>query len=40
MLFIVKDDEMTLLNFQSRNGMIKPYQIKQLRNMVEKYGKQ
>ncbi len=35
-----RDDEMTLLNFQNRNGMIKPYQIRQLRDMVEKYGKQ
>jgi predicted RNA binding protein YcfA (HicA-like mRNA interferase family) len=35
-----RDDETTLLNFQNRNGMIKPYQIRQLRDMVEKYGKQ
>jgi len=35
-----KEDEMTLLNFQNRNGMIKPYQVRQLRDMVKKYGKQ
>ncbi len=35
-----REDEMTLLNFQNRNGMIKPYQIRQLRDMVKKYGKQ
>jgi predicted RNA binding protein YcfA (HicA-like mRNA interferase family) len=34
-----KEDEMTLLNFQNRNGMIKPYQVRQLRDMVKKYGK-
>lgn len=33
-----RDDEIKLLNFQNRNGMIKPYQIRQLRDMVKKYG--
>lgn len=32
-----RDDEMRLLNFQNRNGTIKPYQIRQLRDMVKKY---
>jgi hypothetical protein len=35
-----REDEKTLLNFQNRNGMIKPYQVRQLRDMVKKYGKQ
>lgn len=34
-----REDEMSLLNFQNRNGMIKPYQVRQLRDMVKKYGK-
>lgn len=33
-----RDDEIKLLNFQNRNGTIKPYQIRQLRDMVKKYG--
>jgi predicted RNA binding protein YcfA (HicA-like mRNA interferase family) len=35
-----RDDELKLLNFQNRKGMIKPYQTRQLRDMVKKYGKQ
>ncbi|MDP1773853.1 MAG: hypothetical protein Q8L15_16385 [Methylobacter sp.] len=35
-----KDDEIKLLNFQNRNGTIKPYQLRQLRDMVKKYGNQ
>ena len=35
-----RDNEIELLNFQNRNGMIKPYQIKQLRSMVKKYAEQ
>ncbi len=33
-----RDDEIKLLNFQNRNGTIKSYQIRQLRDMVKKYG--
>lgn len=32
-----KSGEPDLLNFQNRNGMIKPYQAKQLQKMIEKY---
>jgi predicted RNA binding protein YcfA (HicA-like mRNA interferase family) len=35
-----RDDEIKLLNFQNRNGSIKPYQLRQLRDMVKKYGNQ
>ncbi|MDP2100325.1 MAG: hypothetical protein U1D70_03125 [Methylobacter sp.] len=35
-----RDDEIKLLNFQNRNGTITPYQLRQLRDMVKKYGKQ
>lgn len=29
--------EAELLNFQNRNGLIKPYQARQLQGMIEKY---
>ena len=32
-----REDEPLLLNFQNRGGFIKPYQARQLLNMVEKY---
>jgi hypothetical protein len=32
-----KPGETDLLNFQNRNGVIKPYQAKQLQKMIEKY---
>ena len=32
-----RDDEIKLLNFQNRNGTIKPYQLRQLQDMVKKY---
>jgi hypothetical protein len=32
-----KSGESDLLNFQNRNGMIKPYQAKQLQKMIAKY---
>jgi hypothetical protein len=32
-----KPGETDLLNFQNRDGMIKPYQAKQLQKMIEKY---
>lgn len=31
-------DEPLLLNFQDRNGFIKPYQARQLIEMIEQYG--
>lgn len=31
-------DESMLLNFQDRDGLIKPYQARQLIKMVKKYG--
>ena len=33
-----REDEPLLLNFQNRDGFIKPYQAKQLAVMIEKYG--
>lgn len=33
----VRPGEMQILNFQDRNGFIKPYQAKQLIEMIEKY---
>lgn len=33
-----REGEPLLLNFQNRGGFIKPYQARQLLNMVEKYG--
>jgi len=33
-----KEGEPLLLNFQNRNGYIKPYQARQLIDMVRKYG--
>jgi len=35
-----REDEPLLLNFQNCNGSVKPYQVRQMLNMVEKYGKQ
>jgi hypothetical protein len=35
-----REGEPLLLNFQNRDGYIKPYQAKQLDNMVKKYGDQ
>ena len=32
-----RNDEIKLLNFQNRNGTIKPYQLRQLQDMVKKY---
>jgi hypothetical protein len=32
-----RSGEIELLNFQNRNGMIKPYQARQLQRMIEKY---
>lgn len=34
-----KPGEAELLNFQNRQGMIKPYQAKQLQRMIDKYWK-
>jgi hypothetical protein len=34
-----RDNESKLLNFQDRNGYIKPYQARQLIEMVEKYAR-
>jgi hypothetical protein len=34
-----KSGEMELLNFQNRNGMIKPYQARQLQKMIDRYWK-
>ena len=31
--------ELELLNFQNRDGLIKPYQARQLQKMIEKYWK-
>jgi len=31
-------DESILLNFQNRDGLVKPYQTRQLIKMVKKYG--
>ncbi len=33
-----REDEPLLLNFQNRDGLVKPYQAKQLIAMIEKYG--
>jgi predicted RNA binding protein YcfA (HicA-like mRNA interferase family) len=32
-----KSGEADLLNFQNKNGMIKPYQVRQLIKMIDKY---
>ena len=34
-----RSGEIELLNFQNRNGLIKPYQARQLQKMIEKYWK-
>jgi hypothetical protein len=34
-----REDEPQLLNFQNRGGYIKPYQARQLIDMVKKYGR-
>ena len=34
-----REGEPLLLNFQNRDGFIKPYQARQLLEMVEKYGR-